>query len=47
VLGEVSSAAARWRDVAAELGLGDDEIGLMTPAFEHQAVVDAQAANVL
>jgi serine/threonine-protein kinase HipA len=47
VLGEVSLAVARWRDVATEFDLGDYEIELMAPAFEHQAAVDSRAAIVV
>ena len=40
-LGEVHAAAGRWREVAGEFGVSDNEIALMAPAFEHQAAADA------
>jgi serine/threonine-protein kinase HipA len=38
----VYGAVGRWREVAAELAVGDDEIALMTPAFEHEANLEAR-----
>jgi serine/threonine-protein kinase HipA len=38
----VSAAVGRWRAVADELGVSDDEIALMAPAFEHEASVKAR-----
>lgn len=38
----VVGAVGRWREVAAELGVSDDEIALMAPAFEHDADVEAR-----
>jgi serine/threonine-protein kinase HipA len=35
VIHEVAAATARWRDVAAALGVGSSEIGRMESAFEH------------
>ena len=35
VLTEVSHQTSRWREVAVEMGLPDDEIARMEPAFEH------------
>ena len=40
-LGEVHAAVGRWRAAADELGVSDEEIALMAPAFEHQASTDA------
>ena len=40
-LGDVHAAVGRWRDVASELGVRDDELELMGPAFEHQASREA------
>jgi serine/threonine-protein kinase HipA len=36
-------AVGRWREVAGALGVSDDEIALMAPAFEHDARVQARA----
>jgi serine/threonine-protein kinase HipA len=38
----VYTAVGRWREVARELGVDDDEIALMRPAFEHEASVEAR-----
>jgi serine/threonine-protein kinase HipA len=43
VLGEVQRAVARWRTVAARLGLSEREVQMMAPAFEHEAAADARA----
>jgi Mn-dependent DtxR family transcriptional regulator len=32
---------SRWREFAAELGVIDDEIALMAPAFEHEASTES------
>lgn len=40
-LGEVRAAVGRWREVAHELGVNDEEIALMAPAFEHEASTEA------
>ena len=40
-LAVVHAAVGRWRDAASDLGLGEDEIALMEPAFEHAASEDA------
>jgi serine/threonine-protein kinase HipA len=42
VLGEVERAVSRWREVAARTGIAADEIGQMTPAFEHDAADEAR-----
>ena len=42
VLGEVVSAVARWREVAAGNGLGGKELQLMQPAFEHEQAAAAR-----
>jgi serine/threonine-protein kinase HipA len=36
-ISRMSAATSRWRDVAADLGLGQTEIGTMVPAFEHES----------
>ena len=36
ILGNLNDATSQWRDVAAGLGLGKDEIAEMAPAFEHE-----------
>lgn len=41
VLGEVSAATSRWKQVAISVGL-DHEIALMKPAFEHEASAAAR-----
>jgi len=41
VLAEVHAAVGRWREVAGQLGAGEDEIAMLVPAFEHQASRDA------
>lgn len=41
VLGEVSAATSRWRQVAEPVGL-EREIDLMEPAFEHEAAIRAR-----
>jgi serine/threonine-protein kinase HipA len=40
-LGAVHAAVGRWREVASQLGVNDEEIALMAPAFEHQAGIEA------
>jgi serine/threonine-protein kinase HipA len=36
IVGEVSNATARWRDVARATGLGRQELERLEPAFEHE-----------
>ncbi|MEX2194485.1 MAG: HipA domain-containing protein [Thermoleophilaceae bacterium] len=40
-LGAVHAAVGRWRELAGDLGISDDEIARMAPAFEHQANAEA------
>jgi len=40
-LAEVHTAVGRWREVALRLGVDDEEIALMTSAFEHPASGEA------
>lgn len=42
VLGEVATAVAQWRHIAARNGLTDKEAHLMRPAFEHQQAAAAR-----
>lgn len=37
VVGEVSAATSRWREVAGQAGLDGPSIGIMEPAFEHES----------
>ena len=41
ILSEVSRATGQWREVASDVGLGE-EIERMEPAFEHEAAEDAR-----
>jgi serine/threonine-protein kinase HipA len=36
IVREVSDATARWRDVARTMGLGDQRLERLEPAFEHE-----------
>ncbi|MBA2566451.1 MAG: type II toxin-antitoxin system HipA family toxin [Thermoleophilaceae bacterium] len=42
VLGQVSAAAARWRDVASDFGLDRAALAQMKPAFEHDQATEAR-----
>lgn len=43
VLGDVAAAVSDWRTVARRYGLGDTEIEVMAPAFEHEQAGAARA----
>lgn len=43
ILGQVSSATHQWDTVARQLGADATDVAEMTPAFEHQAAVEARS----
>jgi serine/threonine-protein kinase HipA len=42
IVGEVSNATARWRDVARAMGLGAQQLERLEPAFEHEQSATAR-----
>jgi serine/threonine-protein kinase HipA len=42
IVGEVSAATDRWRDVAQTTGLGGPQLERLEPAFEHEQSVTAR-----
>jgi serine/threonine-protein kinase HipA len=43
IVGEVSAATGRWRDLAKAAGLSGQQLELLEPAFEHEQSLSARA----
>ncbi len=46
IVGEVSAATARWREVARGMGLGGQQLERLEPAFEHEQTAAARELAV-